>query len=144
MHLVDETDAVPITSEDELVGYLSAGNKPRSAWRIGTEHELIGVLAGRPTPPTYEGPHGIGALFDRFIAGGGTPVLENGHLIALSRGDSQLTIEPGGQFELAARPVADDRDFASDLASYVAELGAASRELGLAWLSCGLRPFGGR
>jgi glutamate--cysteine ligase len=63
-------------------------------------------------------------------------------MIALSRGDAQLTIEPGGQFELAARPETDDRDFVTDLNNYVAELGAASRELGLAWLATGLRPFG--
>src|SRR5678815_1798879 len=65
-------------------------------------------------------------------------------MIALTRGDSQLTIEPGGQFELAARPVEDDRDFVTDLDEYLDALGAASRELGLAWLACGLRPFGKR
>ena len=71
-------------------------------------------------------------------------MVENGHAIALARGDAQITIEPGGQFELAGRPVTDDREFAADLRAHVEELGAASRELGLAWLSIGLRPFGTR
>ena len=144
MHLVDEADDVPIRSKDELIAYFTSGDKPESAWRIGTEHELIGVIKPTGEPPPYDGPHGIGALFAKFAANGGTPVQENGHTIALPRADAQLTIEPGGQFELAGRPVSDDRDFVADLRSYVAELGAASKELGIAWLSAGLRPFGGR
>ena len=147
MHLVDENDAVPVRSTDDLLSYFETAGKPASRWRVGTEHELVGVMtsaAGFGEPPTYEGPHGIGALFRWFADRGGTPVLEDDHMIALSRGDEQLTIEPGGQFELAARPVSDDRDFITDLTTYVAQLGAASRELGLAWLSTGLRPFGSR
>jgi len=147
VHLVDEHDAVPVRSTDDLLSYFSSAGKPSSAWRVGTEHELVGVrtdAASLGEPPTYDGPSGIGALFQWFASRGGAPVLEDGHMIALSRGDEQLTIEPGGQFELAARPVGDDRDFVTDLATYLGELGVASRELGLAWLSIGLRPFGTR
>ena len=147
MHLVDEHDAVAVRSTDDLISYFEAAGKPAAQWRVGTEHEVVGVRAAPDAvgePPAYDGPHGIGALFQWFAARGGEQVLEDGHMIALSRGDAQLTIEPGGQFELAARPVSDDRDFAADLKAYVADLAAASRELGLAWLSTGLRPFGTR
>lgn len=142
MHLVDQAEDVPIRSHDELLEYFSTAGKPPSAWRVGTEHELIGVRKATGEAPTYDGPDGIGALLQWFAERGGTPVVEHGYTIALSRGDSQLTIEPGGQFELASRPVGDDQTFASDLRSYLGELGEASRELGLAWLSIGLRPFG--
>jgi len=147
VHLVDEHDAVPVRSTDDLLSYFEGAGKPATAWRLGTEHELVGVIAAGPgvgEPPSYDGAHGIGALFRWFAARGGTPVLEDDHMIALSRGDAQLTIEPGGQFELAARPISDDRDFVADLSAYATELGAASRELGLAWLATGLRPFGTR
>ncbi|MEO8707344.1 MAG: glutamate-cysteine ligase family protein [Kofleriaceae bacterium] len=144
MHLVDEQDAVPIRSTDELIEYFSAAGKPASEWRVGSEHELIGVLAESGTPPGYDGPRGIGALFQWFAERGGTPVIEHEHIIALVRGDSQLTIEPGGQFELAGRPVDDDRKVVTDLEEYFDALGRASRELGLAWLAIGMRPFGTR
>jgi glutamate--cysteine ligase len=144
VHLVDEAENVPVRTTDELIEYFSSAGKPASAWRVGTEHELIGVIANTGEPPPYDGPHGIGALFQWFAQRGGTPVIERGHMIALSRQDAQLTIEPGGQFELAGRPVAHDRDFTADLTTYLADLGAASKQLGLAWLSIGLRPFGGR
>ena len=145
MHLVDAKEEVRLRSHDELLAYFADAGKPASEWRTGTEHELVGVWPESGAAPTYEGPRGIGALFQKFAARGGTPVLEDGHPIALS-GDNgdQLTIEPGGQFELAARPVSDDREFVADLRTYVAALAAASRELGIAWLSTGLRPFGGR
>ncbi len=145
MHLVDEKEAVRVSSLDELVAYFEAAGKPADRWRTGTEHELIGVWPESGAAPTYEGPRGIGALLGWFTARGGTPVLEGDRTIALS-GDNgdQITIEPGGQFELAARPVTDDRDFVADLRAYVASLGTASRELGITWLSAGLRPFGRR
>ena len=144
MHLVDEQDAVPVGSIEDLRAYFATAGKPREAWRIGTEHELIGVVRDTGEAPPYDGPHGIGALFQWFEKRGGTPVLEHGHMIALARGDTQLTIEPGGQFELAERPVVEDRELVADLGAYLHDLGAASQELGLAWLSCGLRPFGTR
>ena len=28
-----------VRSKDDLVGWIAAGEKPKSAWRIGTEHE---------------------------------------------------------------------------------------------------------
>ncbi len=131
----------------DLLAYFESAGKPAAQWRVGTEHELVGVIASGAhvgEAPPYEGPHGIGALFEAFAKNSGTPVREDGFMIALARGDTQLTIEPGGQFELAARPVADDKDFVSDLQAYVAELAAASKPLGLAWLSVGMRPFGTR
>ena len=144
MHLVDEADDVPVHSTAELIEYFSTAGKPASAWRVGTEHELIGVIKPTGEAPPYDGPHGIGKLLAAFTADGGTPVIEAGNAIALTRGDAQITLEPGGQFELAARPVSDDHLFVSDLREYLRTLGDVSKDLGLAWLSTGLRPFGTR
>jgi glutamate--cysteine ligase len=144
VHLVDEKEAVPVRSTADLLAYFMTAGKPREAWRIGTEHELIGVRRDTGEAPAYEGPQGIGAVFEAFAARRGTPVLENGCTIALVRDDEQITIEPGGQLELASRPVAHDGELVADLAAHITELADASRELGLAWLACGLRPFGKR
>ena len=157
MHLVDEQDSVPVRTLDDLLAYFATGDKPRSEWRVGTEHELIGVVRATGEAPPYDGPGGIGALLQSFVARGGTPnsgrttmeaggtaVVEHGHAIAVARGPAQITIEPGGQFELAGRPVADDREFVVDLRAYADELAATSKQLGLSWLSIGLRPFGTR
>jgi glutamate--cysteine ligase len=144
VHLVDEHDAIPVNSIADLVSYFSSAGKPREKWRVGSEHELIGVIRATGEAPPYEGPNGIGALLAAFAAKGGEAVAENGHTIAITRGDAQLTIEPGGQFELASRPVTDDRELATDLATYTRELAELSKPLGLAWLAIGMRPFGTR
>ncbi len=142
MHLVDEKHTAPVRSTDELIQYFSSAGKPAAEWRVGTEHELVGVVTADGSAPPYIG--GIGKLFDWFAAHGGKPIVEQGHTIAMNRGEDQLSIEPGGQFELASRPVLDDRELVAIFEDYHASLGAASRELGLAWLAIGLRPFGGR
>ena len=147
MYLVDEADQVPVRTVDDCVAYFRAAGKPRAQWRVGTEHELIGVRAHGPkagTAPNYDDPDGIGAVLRGFEARGWTPVVEEGHTIALVRGDAQVTLEPGGQFELAARPVGDDRVFSADLREHVRTLAEVTRPMGLAWLSSGLRPFSAR
>ena len=144
MHLVDEQVAVPVRTKDDLLSYFTTAGKPRDAWRVGSEHELIGVIRSTGEAPPYDGPHGIGSLLAAFATSGGTPIVENGHVIAIQRDATQITIEPGGQFELAERPVTEDTELVADLRTYLQELAAHSSKLGLAWLACGLRPFGTR
>jgi glutamate--cysteine ligase len=144
VHLVDEQEAVPVRTKEDLLAYFATAGKPREAWRIGSEHELIGVIRSTGEAPPYEGPHGIGALLAAFAARSGSEVVENGHVIAIQRDDAQITIEPGGQFELAARPITKDSELVTDLAAYVKELADHSKALDLAWLSIGMRPFGTR
>lgn len=147
MYLVDDSDSATITSVDDLIGHFRGAEKPREQWRIGSEHELIGVRASGPrigTAPAYDGLDGIGAILDGFARRGWTPVVERGHVIALTRGEDQITIEPGGQLELASRPMVDGRELVTELAAHVLDLAAISRPMGLAWLAIGLRPFGGQ
>jgi glutamate--cysteine ligase len=146
VHLVDDKEAIPVKSIEDLVTYFSSAGKPRDKWRVGSEHELIGVIRATGEAPPYDGPHGIGTLLASFAANSGTAVheSENGQTIAIARGDAQVTIEPGGQFELASRPVEDDRSLVEDLTAYVRELAELSKPLDLAWLSIGMRPFGTR
>jgi glutamate--cysteine ligase len=146
VHLVDETNVVPIRSIDDLIAGFHEAGKPRSEALVGTEHELIGVRrrGAIGSAPAYDGPDGIGAVLDGFAARGWQPVVEDGATIALACTTAQITIEPGGQFELAARPVSRDRTFVEDLAAHAHTLGEISRPLGLAWLATGFRPFGTR
>jgi gamma-glutamylcysteine synthetase len=40
----DQSDKTLIDGRDDLVGWFEQGCKPRSAYRIGTEHEKIGFI----------------------------------------------------------------------------------------------------
>ena len=87
MHLVDERDDVPVRTVDELRAYFAMAGKPAVQWRLGTEHELIGVVTAPGElgkAPPYDGRHGIGALFDKFAARNGSivPWCGNGSICA--------------------------------------------------------------
>ncbi len=132
----------PITGVDELVARFAAAGKPRGAWRVGVEHEKIGVdERGGPLP--YSGPRGIAALFERLAASGGwTRVSEGANVIALHRGSERVTLEPGGQLELSGAPLAHAAEIRAELEAHLAELKAASAPLGMSWVALGFRPFG--
>jgi glutamate--cysteine ligase len=137
-------ESAPVESVRQLIDHFRASCKPRERWRLGTEHELIGVSTapvdlGDAIP--YDGLRGIRALFGLLEKRGWAPVMEGDHPIALSRGDAQITLEPGGQFELAGRPVAHTDDYRADLDEFMREVMEASEPLELAWLCLGFRPF---
>ena len=44
MSIPSAVKSTPIGSRQQLVDYVAAGEKPRDAWRIGTEHEKFGFL----------------------------------------------------------------------------------------------------
>ena len=50
------------TDKRPLVEYLERGNKPKEAWRIGTEHEKFVYQLDDYGNVPYEGESGIGAL----------------------------------------------------------------------------------
>ena len=95
----------PITNKRELVDYIAAGSKPKSAWRIGTEHEKFVFDLKTLRTVSYEAPNGIAAILKGMLRFGWEPIEEHGNVIALSnkQGES-ITLEPGGQFELSGRP----------------------------------------
>ena len=45
----DQIDMTPIERRDELVAWFEKGCKPKSQWRIGTEHEKFPFTVNRHT-----------------------------------------------------------------------------------------------
>ena len=121
-----------IASRDELVAYLEAGSKPKSEWRIGTEHEKFGFYTADFTPVPYEGDRGIRVLLqsmrDRF---GWDEVLEKGNIIALRRKDcpkgGAVSLEPGGQLELSGAPLETVHQTHEELRQHLVEVGEVGR-----------------
>jgi len=134
-----------IESRDELVAYLEAGSKPKSDWRIGTEHEKFAFYTRDHAPVPYDGERGIRALLDglkdRF---GWDPVLEKGNIIALRRKDcpkgGAVSLEPGGQLELSGAPLETVHQTQEELRLHLVEAGEVGRELGIGFLGIGFSP----
>ena len=55
-----------IVDEDQLVAFLADGSKPRSEWRIGTEHEKFAFDRVTLRTLGYEGAKGVRALLENL------------------------------------------------------------------------------
>ena len=139
--------APPLTFAD-LVGALQGGEKPRSAWRIGAEHEKFLVRASDQSRPAYAGPDGVHALLTGLQRFGWRPVTEGADagpvLIGLERtgeaGVENVSLEPGGQFELSGAPLPDAHAISAELGRHLDEAHAVGRELGLGFAGLGFDP----
>ncbi len=137
----DSDDTRQIESVGELVEDFSSRTKPRDGFLVGAEFEFFGVEYPEGRPLAYAGERGISSLFERLAARGWEAELEDGRAIALSRGGASLTLEPGGQVELAGSPGADLDSVRVELGNICGQLVTAGAELGLRFYQCGRQPF---
>jgi glutamate--cysteine ligase len=91
-------------------------------------------------PPTYEGPRGIGALLNGMTRFGWAPVEEHGNVIALTRGDGSITLEPAGQLELSGGQVDTLHDTCCEVMKHLREVKTVADELQLGFLGMGFQP----
>ncbi|MBF0614525.1 MAG: glutamate--cysteine ligase [Magnetococcales bacterium] len=136
----DESTTSPLDKE-RLIAWMEQGCKPRTAWRIGTEHEKFGFYKPDLSPIPYAGPHGVetllSAMAERF---GWEMVHEAGLPIALQQGGAAITLEPGGQLELSGAPMKDIHAAWQEIDTHLHQLGQICRTLGIAFLGIGAQP----
>ena len=85
----DQVDMTPIETREDLVAWFEAGSKPRSRFRIGTEHEKFAFTVDGHNPVPYEGRRGICALLEGeivLIEDGGPTVLQKGEAAGFKAG----------------------------------------------------------
>lgn len=130
--------------EAELYEIFHESEKPAEHWKIGAEAEKIGIFRHTNTPVRYGDSPGIPTILKTLSARHGwEPDAETpgGPLIALRRGRSSVTLEPGGQLELSGAPWSHLHSVAAEAQGHLDELRAISEELGIAWLGLGFHPF---
>ena len=130
----------PITGKSQLVEYIEAGCKPPEDWRIGTEHEKFGYRRSDHKPLPYEGPDGIGAILKGMRRFGWEAILEGENVIALTKGGCNVTLEPGGQFELSGAPLRTIHDTCDEVHSHLRQVKEITGELGTGMVGIGFRP----
>src|SRR5712691_7481141 len=108
-----------IAREEDLHGYFESGSKPRERWGVGIEYERAGVFrdSGRVVP--YEGPASVETILNTLArTGGWSPLMEDGRVIGLARGDTRITLEPGAQMELSGAVHRSLASMREELAAY--------------------------
>ncbi|HTK34890.1 MAG TPA: glutamate--cysteine ligase [Caulobacteraceae bacterium] len=128
----------------DLAAYLAGGAKAQTDFRIGAEHEKFGFRVGSGAPVPYYGDAGIEALLKGLMRFGWEGVYEKGDdgevLIALSRGGANISLEPGGQFELSGAPLETIHDICAETSRHLRETKTVADELGLGFLGLGFAP----
>jgi len=131
-----------IESTAELTDFLRSGEKPAERFRVGTEHEKIGLYEGDHGPVPYEGERGIGRLLETIAeVDGWTRVLEDGQVIALTKDGASITLEPGGQFELSGAPLRTIHETCDEFHSHLALMKRVCEPLGIVFLGLGINPI---
>jgi glutamate--cysteine ligase len=132
----------PVESVDDLVAFLRAGEKPPERWRVGTEHEKIGLHKSDRSPVEYGGERGIGVLLERIAdRAGWERILEDGNIIALQRDGASITLEPGGQLELSGAPLRTIFETFAEFHAHLELVRGVSESLDIVWLGLGIHPI---
>ncbi|TCZ78391.1 glutamate--cysteine ligase [Lysobacter sp. N42] len=131
---------VEIASRAQLVEYLESGIRARGDWRIGTEHEKFGFRTDDLRAPTFDGERGIEALLRGLTRFGWAPVEEKGRVIALSKGNASVSLEPAGQLELSGAPLENLHQTCRETGTHLREVRAVAEPMGLGFLGMGFQP----
>ncbi len=135
---------MPIETKAQLIEELASGSKPKSAWKIGTEHEKFPFLTDTLKPVPYHGPRSIKALLDgikhRY---GWAGVYEGENIIALSdpNGLGNVSLEPGGQFELSGAPLDTVHETCEEVHEHLTQVREVGDKLGIGFLGLGASPL---
>ena len=138
-----EDGGLPVVeTRDELVAYLESGCKPKSDWRIGTEHEKFGYHTEDCSPLPYEGERGIRAMLLGMQEHCDWRVeYEGENIIGLHCPISgSITLEPGGQFELSGAPLDNIHDTCCEVIRHLDDVRKVAGPLDIKFLGMGFSP----
>jgi glutamate--cysteine ligase len=138
---IPQSGGGPIEHHEQMVEYLASGCKPKSDWRIGTEHEKFGYCKDTLTPLPYRGERSILAVLeglrDRF---GWTAIEENGNLIGLEKDGANVSLEPGGQLELSGATLSNIHETCDEVNAHLKEVKSIADELNVGFIGLGAAP----
>ncbi|HTN13983.1 MAG TPA: glutamate--cysteine ligase [Sphingomonadaceae bacterium] len=129
-----------IESRDQLAAPMQAGEKPASAWRIGTEHEKLVFAHGDHHAPSYDEPHGIRDMLLALKDYGWEPVEEGGNIIAMSGADGAVSLEPAGQLELSGAPLENLHQTCAETGRHLSQVKEIGEKFGIGFLGLGMWP----
>jgi glutamate--cysteine ligase len=137
---VSDRDDPVVESLDQLAAPMAAGEKPREAWRIGTEHEKFVYDTADHHAPSYDEKGGIRDLLGELTQFGWEPIVEGGNVIALKGADGNVSLEPAGQLELSGAPLENLHQTCAETGRHLNEVKQVGEKLGKAYLGLGMWP----
>ncbi len=129
-----------IESREQLVQPMEAGEKPKDAWRIGTEHEKLVFFRADHRAPSYDEPAGIRDILLSLREFGWEPVEEGGKVIAMRGVDGTVSLEPAGQLELSGAPLENLHQTCAETGRHLEQVKAIGARCGVGFLGLGMWP----
>jgi len=142
---VSDRNEPVIEQRDQLVAPMIKGEKPREAWRIGTEHEKLVYCTGDHHAPSYAEKGGIRDLLLALEDYGWEPIEEVGpddttNVIALKGSDGNVSLEPAGQLELSGAPLETLHQTCAETGRHLDQVKAIGAKTGKGFLGLGMWP----
>ncbi|MBC8314517.1 MAG: hypothetical protein ISR57_04830 [Bacteroidales bacterium] len=106
--------------------------------------ERSAVFDNDLSPVQYSGTSGYLAILNKLVEEVGWEIVdqdENGNIIALKRGGSEIHIEDDGRLELISKPRKGLLNLCREYQMHISEISEISKEFGIRWISMGWQPF---
>ena len=130
-----------IEQSSQLAEYLAVGSKPKSTWKIGTEHEKFVYNKATNLPLPYSGPCSIKTILENLQNSyGWKPILENKYLIGLEKDGANVSLEPGGQLELSGAPVNTIHATCNEATEHLNQVREIAEKIGAGFIGLGAAP----
>ncbi|WP_271078343.1 glutamate--cysteine ligase [Aurantiacibacter sp. MUD61] len=138
-------DEPRIEHRDQLAAPMQAGEKPASAWRIGTEHEKLVYKTTDHRAPSYDEAGGIRDILMSMRQFGWEPVEEAGpsgkvDVIAMSGEDGTISLEPAGQLELSGAPLETLHQTCAETGRHLTQVKSIGEDCNVGFLGLGMWP----
>src|SRR5699024_10048959 len=140
MSAPSQSGGVPITSHRQLVEYFENSCKPPQQWRLGTEHEKFVFDRTTLRPLPFDGEQGIEAFLTAMTRFGWQPLQEQGRTVALKHGRCHVTLEPGGQLELAGASVKTIHESCAEVQTHLRQVKEIGAEMNVGLIGLGFQP----
>lgn len=138
-----EREGVPLTLS-QLIQHFTRAVKPPDRFLVGIENEKFWTRPESGEAVPYEGTKGIRAFLQAMCRRfGWEPIVEGENIIGLVRGQTRITLEPGGQHELSGKPYPNLHEVFAEFSEHRRELGLLAEDFHAGFLCLGVRPVGG-
>ncbi len=139
--MIETLESIEIDNKAQLIDYFVKGNKPKSEWGIGTEHEKFLYYRPDLSRLKYDGTPGIKQILSHLMKFNWQPILENGNIIGLKKDGASISLEPGGQYELSGKNIKTIHDTYEEAKEHFDELRTISAEFDVLNLALGFDPL---
>ncbi|MCV2892907.1 glutamate--cysteine ligase [Lentibacter sp. XHP0401] len=139
---IPQSGGGPIEHYAQLAEYMAEGCKPKSEWKIGTEHEKFGYCKDTLLPIPYEGERSVRAVLEGLQhKHGWNPVFEGENIVGLEKDGANVSLEPGGQLELSGAPLENIHQTCDEVNIHLKEVKDVADAVGVGFIGLGAAPI---